>query len=75
MSKQTKQASAFPSTTHTAEGHVVNGPEFGLTKRELFALHLSKKYHPAYPETREELAAYAVKHADALLAELEKKYE
>jgi hypothetical protein len=28
---------AFPSTTHTADGHPVNGPEFGLTKREYFA--------------------------------------
>jgi hypothetical protein len=29
--------SAFPSTTHTAEGHAVNGPEFGMTLRDYFA--------------------------------------
>lgn len=28
---------AFPSTTHTADGYSVNGPEFGMTLRDYFA--------------------------------------
>ena len=35
--KTEPDASAFASTTHGAEGHLVNAPEFGLTKREYFA--------------------------------------
>jgi hypothetical protein len=45
----------------------------GLTKRELFAVLLSTKYHPASPESIEYLATVAVQHADALLAELDRK--
>lgn len=30
--------SAFPSTTHGASGHQVNGPEYGVSKREYFAV-------------------------------------
>ena len=32
---------AFPSTTHTAEVHAVNGPEVGMTLRDYFAIRFA----------------------------------
>lgn len=38
MSEQNKDGGrAFPSTTHTDDGHLVNGPEFGMSLRDYFA--------------------------------------
>ena len=52
-------------------------PAFGLTKREMFAMAAMQGIcsNPDDRYTYEQLAGHAVKHADALLAELEKTNE
>lgn len=67
-----------PAYPTIVQGKYADYIEFGLTKRDVFAIHFaaafcsSPDYNLSNPEV---ISAQAVKHADALLAELEKTGE
>lgn len=68
---------AYPFQERDASGMPRSGPEYGLTKRELFAAmvmgELSTYYTDEFAETgAAKCAEVAVKYADALLKELAK---
>lgn len=58
---------AFPSTTHGAEGHLVNGPEFGMSLRDYFAGEALKSYVSLEPSKHGINATMAYAQADAML--------
>jgi hypothetical protein len=65
---------AFPSTTHTADGHTVNGPNWGVTKREYFAIKILAGLvaDTNFDVKAATAAQVAVEFADALISELKK---
>lgn len=65
--------SAYPSTTHTADGHSVNGPEYGLTKREYFAGLAMQGLLEIGTLGQDYVGSCAVAYADALIAELNRE--
>ena len=66
--------SAMPNQALGADGLPTHEAEFGLTKREMMAMHILSGLLSDYEfdVTRQMAAEIAVQQADALLAELEK---
>lgn len=69
---------AFPSGNEFRVGPIMTSGHAGMTKREMMAMHLAQGLLAANAtyggktDARNLLAADAVAHADALLAELER---
>lgn len=66
---------AFPGTTHTSDGYGVNGPEYGLTKREWLAGQALAGWlaDPECGANPSRVAELVVTYVDALLTELAKE--
>lgn len=66
--------SAMPNQALGPDGLPTHEPEFGLTKREMMAMHMMAELMNQYGEfsSAQSQAKCAIKAADALLAELER---
>lgn len=63
---------ATPFQPSGPDGLPTHEPEFGLTKREIMAMHMMAHLMPIESFTSyEDQASHAIKAVDALLAELE----